>query len=134
MNKSEAVKMIQSNEAVCVIWNENSTFTSKERGIKPLLMWIAEDKTFFKGKNIADKVIGKAAALLFVYGGAEKVHAIVMSSHALSVFKTYGVKVTYDHLTDYIVNRDKTGMCPMESRVLNIESPEEAYANLSQIL
>ena len=41
---------------------------SEARGIAPLLGWIEADKLALRGAAIADKVVGKAAAMLMVYG------------------------------------------------------------------
>ena len=30
-------------------------------------------------------------------------------------------------LVEYIINRDKTGMCPMEKAVLEVDEPNTAY-------
>ncbi|MBR3992234.1 MAG: DUF1893 domain-containing protein, partial [Anaerotignum sp.] len=37
---------------------------------------------------------------------------------------------TYRTEVEYIINRTKTGMCPMEQTVLDVEDAEEAYEAL----
>ena len=101
-----------------------------ERGIKPLLILLAEEEKALRGATVADKVVGKAAAFLFVLGEVEKLHACVLSVPAKEVLERYGIDFTYDTLTEKILNRDKTGFCPMETKVWDIDTPEEAYAVL----
>ena len=40
--------------------------------------------------------------------------------------------MTYNVLTDKIINRAKTGICPMEATVLNIEDFEKGYLALRE--
>ena len=68
-----------------------------------------------------------SAALLMVKGGVKEVYADIISSHALDVFEKYKVKTYYGNLVEYIINRDKTGMCPMEKAVLEVDEPNTAY-------
>jgi hypothetical protein len=76
---------------------------------------------------IADKVIGKAAALLMVYAGVKEVFTPTISDPAVEVFEKHNVKITYDKVVERIINRTGDGLCPMESLCLNVENPEEAF-------
>ena len=40
------------------------------------------------------------------------------------------IPFSYEKEVEYIINRTKTGMCPMEQTVLQIEDAEEAYEAL----
>ena len=59
--------------------------------------------------------------------GAQAVSYTHLSSHALDVFEKYKIKTYYGNLVEYIINRDKTGMCPMEKAVLEVDEPNTAY-------
>lgn len=74
-----------------------------------------------------DKVIGKAAAMLMVYGGVKKIHALIISEHALQILQAHNISISYDTLVPYIINRKKDGMCPMEQAVLSIQDIDQAY-------
>ena len=96
-----------------------------EHGIKPLLIQI--EKKGLKGAVAVDKVIGKAAALLMVYGKVKQVHTNIIAKDAIPVFEKYKVEYSYNEVVDYIQNAKKDGLCPMEQKVLNINSPRKAY-------
>ncbi|MDE7157453.1 MAG: DUF1893 domain-containing protein, partial [Lachnospiraceae bacterium] len=100
-------------------------YTGMERGVKPLLDWLDSDKEF-RGFCAADKVVGKAAAFLYVLLGVETVYAPVMSRGAIDTLEQYDIQPLYDCSVDKIINRAKTGICPMEETVWDISSPEEA--------
>lgn len=107
--------------------------TSCERGVKPLLGLLDSGKSL-RGYSAADKVIGKAAAFLYVLLSPVEIYARVISKPALEVLKSHGINISYDVLADAIRNRDNTGFCPMETAVINDTDPETALAHIREKL
>ena len=122
---SMAIEQLMGGAYTCVIRKNDMVYTSMERGVKPLLAWVDSDVDF-SGYSAADKVVGKAAAMLYVLLGVSNVHAIVISVKAKEVLEQHGIGVTYDSLVDRIHNRINTGFCPMEEAVWEIEDLEDA--------
>ena len=115
-----------------VIYKNNaSVITSDDRGVNSLIKLIKEDKSQLSGSLIADKVIGKAAALLMIYAGVKEIYAPIISKPALKTLLKHNVKVYYDKEVERIINRKGDGLCPMETLCLDIEKPEQAYLLLS---
>ncbi len=100
------------------------------RGIKPLLNYLKTGN--FENAYVGDKKIGKASALLLVYGKAKRVYTPIISRPAIEVFEKYNVNYTTEQIVDNILNRSKTGLCPMEKKVKNIDSPEKAFKVLNK--
>ena len=75
-------------------------------------------------------MVGKAAALLYIYLGIKDLYGQVISEPAFGVLAEHGVTCTYGEKVPYIINRKKDGMCPMEQTVLNISDPREAVEAL----
>ena len=107
-------------------------YFSYDSGIRPVIDRINEKEDFFKGLEVADKIIGKASAMLLSLSGVKKVHAIVLSQAGKDIFDKYDVEYSFDELTDYIVNRKGDGMCPMEMTVKDIDDLREAYEALKK--
>lgn len=122
---SKAKEMLIQGKYTCVILNNNEIYTSRDRGVKPLLDWYNNVDSC--GGVAADKVVGKAAAFLYVLMDISEIYAKVISRPAYEVLKNYGVKITYDEIVDAIRNRSNTGFCPMESSVWEINEPIKAY-------
>lgn len=118
----------------CVIRNHGETRTFHQRGVADLLALCQGHKDFLNGAQIADKVVGKGAAALMVYGGAGEVHADVISSPALELLQAHGIRVTFQTETDRIVNRKGDGLCPVESLCLNLRSVKEMYEEISNFI
>ena len=111
--------------SVCLCKGESIIFSDK-RGVLPLVGFISAGVDL-SGFSAADKVVGKAAAMLFIKAGVTSVYAKTLSQSAEAVFKRYGVKYSYNELTDKIINRDGTDICPMEKAVADIGDPNAAY-------
>ena len=103
------------------------------RGVKPLMQWL-EDGTDLRGWCAADKVVGKAAACLYVLLGVSAIHALVISRSALAVLEENGIFVTYDTCVEAIRNRTNTGFCPMEQAVMDLADPAQAPERIRRTL
>ncbi len=128
---SPAIALLASDETLtCVVNGPQGVLSAQERGIKPILHWLAYAPDALRGAAIADKVVGKAAALLFIQGGISCLHTRVISQPALDILTAHQITVTYDQKVERISNRAGDGLCPMESRVIDIFDPAEGYAAL----
>lgn len=124
-------RRLEEENLTCILQKGESVFTSRLKGIRPLLDLIAQGKDV-RGGYAADRIVGKAAALLYVMMGVKGVFAEVLSESALAVLNKHGVHAEYSVLTPNIINRAGDGLCPMEQTVLAINEPSAAYAALSE--
>ena len=123
--------LLTSANTIAVVSN-GEVFISQERGVKPLLHLLSEKKGFLKNASVADKVIGKAAALLMVLGEIKEVHTLIISEPAIKVFEKYNISCFYDKKVDRIVNRTGDGLCPMETLCLDVDEPVEAFTKIKE--
>ena len=130
---SDAVHLLHSGGFTCVLCSRSRVLTSAKRGIAPLLEWIEAGEDL-RGVCCADKIIGRAAALLLVRCGASAAHGDVMSAAAKELLEANGVAVSYDALTEQIINRRGDGPCPMEQAVAGLTDPAAAPQVLREAL
>ena len=123
-------KLINNNYSIIADIN-GKEYTSFDSGIKPVISVINQEKDFFNGAIVVDRVIGKASAILLTMSGARKVHGLLMSKSAVELLKKYNIEYSYDQLVDIIINRKGDDMCPMEKTILNIDDFEQAYVALN---
>ncbi len=112
----QLVKLLHGGNYSCVIANGTITRTYTQRGVADLYELCHHNRDFLLGSSIADKVVGKGAATLMIYGGIKEVYADVISKSAYQLFKDYGLKVEYKTLVPFIINRSGDGQCPLETR------------------
>lgn len=121
---SKAKERLMKENLTCVFCKDEQCYTSNMRGVKPILEHV--EKNDVVGFSVADKVVGKASAYLYILLKVRAVYAAVITEKAIELFNQYGIIVEYDSVVDYIKNRTNTGMCPMEEATLNVNSPDEA--------
>lgn len=121
-----AKKLLVEEDLSCILVGNDRVIKSKDKGVKPLID-IIKNQEDVKGYSVADTVVGKAAALLYVYIKVGNVFGRIMSQDAINVFKENNIEYSYLTLVPYIKNRDKTDMCPMEKSVRDINDPNLGY-------
>lgn len=117
----------------CVICRGDDIHTSEKRGVAPLIE-LLDSKIDVRGYSAADKAVGKAAAMLFVLLGVGEIYAVVMSRGAKAVFDEHGIKYSCGEEVEYIINRKKDGMCPLEKAVMDIDDPAEAQKEIKETI
>jgi Domain of unknown function (DUF1893). len=121
----KAKERLISGEYTCVACNGDIYIESSERGVKPLLDFI-DSGTSLAEFSVADRIIGKAAAFLYIKLKAKEIYAGVISRPAVELLNENNVPVCFGEQVDYIINRTKTGLCPMEESVLDSTDVEDA--------
>ena len=127
------------NHALAVRTAKGCTLTFDGRGVSDLLRLLDAEPQTLRGAAVADKVVGKAAATLIILGGIKAVYADTVSEPALQLFASAapGIEVTYHNKVEYIINRTKTGWCPMELACKDAKTPakclEKIKAKLAEL-
>ncbi len=125
--KTEVKELLEKENYTCVITDGAQIFTSRARGVKPLVQFV-ESGTIPAGCFAADKVVGKATAQLYVMLQIRALYAKVISRPALALLTAQGVETVYETLVPHIINRTGDGICPFEQAVLEIDDIKIAYA------
>ena len=128
-----AKDLLAQEHYTVVLCRGDATYTDIRRGVAPLLALLdgGEDLTAFAA---ADKVVGKAAAFLYLRLGVAAVYAAVISTPAYDLLTAHGIDTTYDTLVPAIRNRAGDGYCPMETVTLPLTDPAEAEAAIRKRL
>lgn len=112
---------------------QDEIITSNKRGIMPMIDLIKANKNL-EDFSVADVVVGKAVAMLFVKAKIKEIYAETISMIAKEYLEKHKVVFTYKNLVPYIINRAGNGMCIMEELVLNDGNEEVAYQKMKNKL
>ena len=123
-NLKQAKKLLIEGGHTCVFINEREIITSDIRGVKPLLLRLEQSNLV--GYCAADRVVGGAAAFLYILLKPDAVYAHILSKRAKEIFEQFGTEFYYDTLCEYVINRKGDGKCPMENAVSEINNPNDA--------
>lgn len=116
--------LLEESLTLVVVKDGELVFKSVDKGIKPIFTLATEMKESANGGSLADRVIGKGAAILSGYIGIKEVYTELISEGGVRTLEKYNIPYTMDKSCEYIKNRDKTDYCPIEKLSMNIEEPE----------
>lgn len=131
MNNIEKAKERLKNGASLVLYDGKEFIEENGKGLSPLLKLLSE-KNGLSRFCAADKIIGKAAALLFALLKIKNVYGEVLSRKAIPILEKYGIKYSFGTVTDSIKNRYGTGICPMEQTVEGIDDADTALKAIKE--
>ena len=120
----QMLEMLNEQGLSLLVYNNEVLTTHDNRGIQDLLALVSSQPERLKGAIVADKIIGKAAAALMTSCGVAEVHTNVICTSAREIFENAGIKIIATKEVPLILNREKSGMCPMDTRLQGIESVE----------
>ena len=130
----QMLRMLNQQGLSLLVYNHDSLTTHANRGIQDLLYLIGEQPERLKGAIAADKIIGKSAAAIMIVGGVKQVHTNLICTPARELFEANGVRVFATEEVPMIYNRDRSGMCPMDTQIQGVESVEDCVAILQSSL
>jgi len=106
----------------------------KKRKIVNNITFIETFGNELTGASMADKVVGKAVALLVRYAGIVAVYAGMMSESAKKALHGTGIDYSYAKLVPKILNRAGDDLCPMEKLSLAYDDPTEGALALKALV
>jgi hypothetical protein len=127
-------KLLGENYALVIVKQGEFLFTSKEKGIKPIYLALTQLGDTLKGASLADKVIGKAAAMFCQLAKVDSVYADLISDKAIEVLKQTGIDLEYNNTCPYILNQSQDGMCPVEKLATNIDDGKSLLRKVADFL
>jgi len=120
-------ELYEENLTLAIVKNGEVLFETKSNRISGFLDAIEKCGSKLKGASLADRVVGKAIALLCAYAKIKEVYAEVISRKAQGVLKTNNINFHWNELVENVLDMDKKGMCPFEKTAADLSDPEKAY-------
>ena len=113
--------------SLVIVKDGRMIYASKSHGIGGILRAIEELDNQIEGASVADRIIGKAAALLLVYSKVKDAYAVIISRSGLETLRSHGIQVDYENLVRKILDRSGREICPFEKIALEIDSPRLGF-------
>ncbi|MGB9756433.1 MAG: DUF1893 domain-containing protein [Candidatus Bathyarchaeales archaeon] len=113
--------------------NGEIIFETSSHGISGFLEAVEKLGDMLNGASVADRVVGKAIALLCVYKSVKMVYAATLSKEAKALFEKHGIYHEWDELVESILDFKKVGICPFEKLAMKISNLDEAYERLKAL-
>ena len=113
--------------------NAEIVFETASHGISGFLEAVEKLGGELEGASVADRVVGKAIALLCVCTRFKAIYAITLSKNAKVVFEKHAVYHKWYNLVENILNGDKAGTCPFEKLATEISNLRENHEKLKAL-
>ncbi|KXA93797.1 hypothetical protein AKJ66_00785 [candidate division MSBL1 archaeon SCGC-AAA259E22] len=117
----------RDNLNLVIAKNGKLAYKTKLSGIKGLLKAIEKLDYKTNEYSAADKIVGRAAALLLIFMNVKKIYAITLSEGGKSVLEKNEIEYKYENIVSEIKNIEGKNMCPFEKLTRDIDNPEKAY-------
>jgi len=120
----------QKNLNLVIAKNGEVLFETEAHGISGLLKAIKQLQDIITGSSVADRIVGRAAALLLVYSDVVAVFAVTISDGGIEILKNNRVFHQFERRVPHILDSKKADACPFEKLVANFSDPKQAYEKL----
>ena len=132
--KQQLIDRLHAEGCSCVIYNNDHTHLFHKRGVQDLHQLLHTSPDTLRGAMIADKVVGKGAAVLMAAGGVRWVYADVISQSALEFLLTHNIEAEYGRVVPNIINRAGTDICPVEKLCMQCDNIEDALRLIDEFI
>ncbi len=126
-------RLKQKNLDLVIAKNGRIIFENGSQGIRGLLHAIEKLGKELMGSSVADRIVGRAAAMLCAYSKAASVFAVTISEEGIKVLEDNKVFCRFENRVPNILNHEGTDICPFEKLVIGFTKPEEAYKKLKSL-
>ena len=126
-------RLNENGPALSIVKNGEIVFEAATRGVSGFLEAIEKFRNELEGASVADRIVGKAIALLCAYAKVKAIYAMVLSENAKDVLEENMVYHEWESLVENILDTNKTELCPFEKLAMTISSPKDAYKRLKAL-
>lgn len=130
-----AVEIYHAGDHAFVLVKDGRIVAAGARpGVAELLEWVTQLPGEVRGSSLADKIVGKAVAMLAVHAGITEIYTPLGSEAAAAVLAKYNIPFRAERTVPLIRNKRQDGPCPMEQLTLPITEPEAAVVALKSFV
>ncbi len=129
MNDLEIAKTSLRKKQLTLVLVKNceTLFETKFHRISGFLKAIEQQGKNLHDASVADRVVGKAVALLCVYANVKEVYAETLSTEGKNVLQQNGIAVEWKELVDTILDDQRQNICPFEKEAADVNDPQVAF-------
>jgi len=127
-------KLKNSSYSLVVVKNNKIQYKSKEESVGSIVDLMDNRADLLKKAVVADKIIGRAVAMICDYASVSFCYGLILSQGAVDHFNKVGLPYQAEKVVKTIRNRDDTDLCPMEKLTLEVENSLEGVKKIREFL
>jgi len=124
------LRLEEKNLALVVVKKGKVIFETEFHGINGFVEVIELFGKELAGSAVADRIVGQAVALLFVYSQVSAVFAVTISMEGVRTLEHNDIFYQFEKYVPAVLNQKRDDICPFEKLALTCATPEEAYRKL----
>jgi len=124
------LRLKEKNLTLSIVKGGKVLFETQSHGIIGLLQAIEKLGEKLVESSVADKIVGRAAALLCAYSGVASVFAVTISEEGRKVLEDNHVFYEFENRVSNILNYKRTDLCPFEKLTAALANTKEAYEKI----
>lgn len=126
-------RLSEDGLTLSIVKNGEVVFETGSHGVSGFLEAVEKFGDELEGASVADRIVGKAVALLCVYARVRAIYALVLSRNAKEALEENMVHHEWKHLVENILDANKNELCPFEKLAMEISSSRDAYERLKAL-
>lgn len=127
-------RLKEENLSLVVVKDGKTIFETKSSGLKGFLQVIELLGKELTESSVADKIMGRAVALLSVYSRVYAVFAVTISEEGIKVLEDNNIPYQFERCVPSVLNSKGDDMCPFEKLTMTYADPAEAYSKLKSLI
>ena len=128
------LRLKEKNLTLSIVKGGKVLFETQSHGIIGLLQAIEKLGKELIESSVADKIVGRAAALLCAYSGVASVFAVTISEEGRRALEDNHVFYQFENRVPNILNYKRTDLCPFEKLTAGLANPKEAYEQIKSFV
>ncbi len=128
-----AKKLFYTKGCSLVLCKDEKTECFADGGIE-LLIKLVESGKNYSSYSVCDRIVGRAAAFLYVLMGIKEVHAKVMGRLAIQILDRAQILYSADQFVDFIKDLKDVELNEVEDAVVRSGSPKVAFQDIKNVL
>ncbi|NWF86262.1 DUF1893 domain-containing protein [Candidatus Bathyarchaeota archaeon] len=126
-------RLKENDLTISIVKNGKILFENASHGISGFLEAIEKFGDTLEDASVADRITGKAIALLCAHSRIKAVYAITLSKKAKTLLEKYTIYHEWNELVENILNISRTDTCPFEKLAEEISNPKDAYGKFKAL-
>ncbi|MDZ7671934.1 MAG: DUF1893 domain-containing protein [Halanaerobiales bacterium] len=136
MNEKElAINELNNSEYSLIIVKSNKiVYKSKKESVGSIVGLLENNPEILKDAIVADKIIGRAVAMICDYSSVNFCYGKIVSKGAVDIFEKRNLEYEAENIVKAIKNRDNTDLCPIEKLTLDVDDSEEGIKRIKEFI
>jgi hypothetical protein len=127
-------RLYDKDLTLVIVKNGGIVFETNSQKISGFVGAIEMFNAQLNGASVADRVAGKALALLCAYAGIQEVYAELLSRKAKAVLVANEIPFEFKDMIDNVLDVNKKDICPFEKVADSVSTPKDAYGAFKTLL